>query len=459
MLKKLRIQNFKGWQDTGTIDMAPLTLFFGTNSSGKSSIGQFLMMLKQTVESSDRQAVLYTGGKNSAVNLGSYQEMIFQRDIQNKFAFEYQWEVKENLRFEDTRRRNTEPYQGSVLNFESEIRFANSPRIERIAYKLLEGENESLYIELKKLENKKDYILSARPYDLVKIQGRSWPLRNTVRFYGFSDEIVSRYQNAEFLQILNLEQEKLFNSIYYLGPLRSKAERLYPWSGIAPGSVGFEGENTIAAILAGQNRKISRGHKKKYYPLHQVIAKSLQKMELIRKFEINQISDRHQEYEVKVCAKNNDDEVDLLDIGFGISQVLPVLVQCYYAPRNSIIFMEQPELHLHPKAQSALADVIIDIINSKEDGQARNIQLVIETHSEHFLRRLQRRIAEGDNISKDQLSVYFAEVVNNKATMRPLEIDTFGNILNWPSNFFGDEMEDIIAQSKAALSKHSDQSA
>lgn len=85
---------------------------------------------------------------------------------------------------------------------------------------------------------------------------------------------------------------------------------------------------------------------------------------------------------------------DLPDVGFGISQVLPVLVQCFYAPEGSIILIEQPEIHLHPNAQSTLADVMIDVINSKENGTDRDIQLVIETHSEHFLRRLQRRIAE-----------------------------------------------------------------
>ena len=80
MLRQLRIQNFKIWKDTGNIQMAPITLFFGSNSSGKSSIGQFLMMLKQTVESPDRKAVFYSGGKNSAVQLGSYQEMVFHHD-------------------------------------------------------------------------------------------------------------------------------------------------------------------------------------------------------------------------------------------------------------------------------------------------------------------------------------------------------------------------------------------
>jgi len=86
MLKLLRIQNFKGWKDTGDIRLAPISLFFGANSSGKSSIGQFLMMLKQTVESPDRKAVFYPGGKNSAVQLGSYREMVFFDRSDRKFV-------------------------------------------------------------------------------------------------------------------------------------------------------------------------------------------------------------------------------------------------------------------------------------------------------------------------------------------------------------------------------------
>ncbi|NLF25487.1 MAG: AAA family ATPase, partial [Deltaproteobacteria bacterium] len=101
MLKQLRIQNFKCWNDTGTIRLAPISLFFGANSSGKSSIGQFLMMLKQTVESQDRKAVFYPGGKNSAVQLGSYQEMVYHRDPANKIAFDYRWSLTEDLKFKD----------------------------------------------------------------------------------------------------------------------------------------------------------------------------------------------------------------------------------------------------------------------------------------------------------------------------------------------------------------------
>jgi predicted ATPase len=114
--------------------------------------------------------------------------------------------------------------------------------------------------------------------------------------------------------------------------------------------------------------------------------------------------------------------------------------------------MEQPEIHLHPNAQSALADVMIDVINSRENGVDRDIQLIIETHSEHFLRRLQRRIAE-DVVPQDKVSAYFANIAKTPATLEPLQIDTYGNILNWPENFFGDEMSDITEQAKAALKK------
>jgi predicted ATPase len=269
--------------------------------------------------------------------------------------------------------------------------------------------------------------------------------------------VVAYHQNAEFVQNLNLQHETLFKSLFYLGPLRTKTDRLYSWSGITPASVGYSGENTVAAILASHGRKISFGYKKATKPLEQIVAESLQRMGLIEDFKVNSISEQRQDYEVKLRTKGSKDWVDLPDVGFGISQVLPVLVQCFYAPPGSIILMEQPEIHLHPSAQSALADVVIDVINSRENGKDRNIQLIIETHSEHFLRRLQRRIAE-DIVPQKKVSAYFANIAKTPASLEPLQIDIFGNIQNWPENFFGDEMGDITAQAKAAMTKRMNQS-
>lgn len=459
MLKKLRIQNFKGWQDTASIRMAPISLFFGANSSGKSSIGQFLMMLKQTVESPDRKAVFYPGGKNSAVQLGSYQEMVFHRDPENKISFEYDWTLPSSTKFKDP--NSNQSYTYNQVGFNAEVGLGNKDQhtlvVDQFKYELKETDDKSLSVGMeRKADSKSEYKVEATDFALKRNKGRVWYPGAPVRFYGFPDEVVAYHQNADFVQELNLQHEKLFRSICYLGPLRTKAERLYSWTGMEPESVGYAGENTVAAILAARTRKISLGYKKTAKPFEQIIAMKLKEMSLIEEFKVNPISEQRQEYEVKVRTKGSKDWVDLPDVGFGISQVLPVLVQCFYAPANSIIIMEQPEIHLHPNAQSALADVMIDVINSREHGKDRNIQLIIETHSEHFLRRLQRRIAE-DVVSQEKVSAYFANVSRTPAKLEPLQIDIFGSIQNWPDNFFGDEMGDITGQAKAAMKKRMEQ--
>lgn len=459
MLNLLRIKNFKGWVDTGAIGLTPISLFFGANSSGKSSIGQFLMMLKQTVESPDRKAVFYPGGKNSAIQLGSYQEMVFRRDPKNKISFEYEWDFKESLRIKDL--VHDKLFEGNTLSFDAEVglgdRGQHSLVLYRLDYKLKNEQTETLSIGMGRSGTKSEYKVTAKSYSLVRQQGRAWAPKAPVRFYGFPDEVVAYYQNADFVRELNLTHEKLFRSLCYLGPLRTKAERLYSWTGNEPESVGYTGENTVAAILAAGHRKISlkkRGAKNASpaKPFHEIIALKLKEMGLIDDFKVSAISKQRQEYEVKVRARGSQEWVDLPDVGFGISQVLPVLVQCFYAPHGSIIIMEQPEIHLHPSAQAALADVMIDVINSREDGLDRNIQLIIETHSEHFLRRLQRRIAE-DLVLQEKVSAYFANTSKTPSSLEPLQIDMFGNIQNWPENFFGDEMGDITEQAKAAMKK------
>ncbi len=460
MLKKFRIENFKLWKDTGDIRMAPITLFFGSNSSGKSSIGQFLLMLKQTVELSDRKAVFNPGGKNSAVQLGSYQEMVLHREPSNRLIFSYQWSLRVPLQIKDP--VSDTVFSGDSLSFNGKVGLGHKGQhnlvVDFLKYALFAKDKTKLSIGMeRKSETESEYKVESESYPLKRKQGRVWYPGAPVRFYGFPDEVVAYHQNADFVQTLNFENEKLFRSIGYLGPLRTKAERLYSWTGIEPESVGFSGEYSIAAILAARNRKISFGYKRPTKPFEEIIALKLKQMGLIEELKVSPISEQRQEYEVKLRVKGSRDWVDLPDVGFGISQVLPVLVQCFYAPHGSIILMEQPEIHLHPSAQSALADVMIDVINSKEKGEERNIQLIIETHSEHFLRRLQRRIAE-DVIPQNQVSAYFCDIAKTPAALEPLQIDMYGNIQNWPKNFFGDEIGDVTGQAKAAMKKRIRQS-
>ena len=104
MLRKLRIQNFKGWKDTGMIDLAPITVLFGSNSSGKSSIGQFLVMLKQTVRQSDRKTVLLLNGDSVSVDLGSVSDIFYDHNLEENMKFEFRWDMDAKAVIENSNR-------------------------------------------------------------------------------------------------------------------------------------------------------------------------------------------------------------------------------------------------------------------------------------------------------------------------------------------------------------------
>jgi len=377
-------------------------------------------------------------------------DVLYCHDNEYRIEFEYLWDYAKPIQVKDT--KSDKEYRGTAIKFSAsiELRDQLTSEVVSLKYELLDNTDTSLSVGMKK--EAKGYKIQAEGYDLIRTTGRPWDVGQPARFYGFPETAVAYHQNADFLQTLNLEHERMFGSLYYLGPLRIKPQRLYTWSGSEPDSVGISGENTVFAILAAKKRRLNMRRKTHTKLFGEIVAEKLFSMGLIEEFMLRPIAKERQTYEVKVRTKGSSDLVDLPDVGFGISQVLPVIVQLFYAPAKSIIIMEQPEIHLHPRAQALLADVMIDAIKATENGNERGIQLIVETHSEHFLRRLQRRIAE-DVISKEQIAAYFANAGNTPTTLEALEIDTFGNISNWPENFFGDDMDDIAAQSTAALEK------
>jgi len=131
-------------------------------------------------------------------------------------------------------------------------------------------------------------------------------------------------------------------------------------------------------------------------------------------------------------------------------------VQCFYAQPHTTILLEQPEIHLHPAVQMSLADLFIETVNSREDGEDRKIQLIVESHSEHLLRRLQRRIAE-KAIAADDVALYWCKLGPEGSILEPLRVNLMGDIENWPDNFFGDELGEMTnrldAAAKAAETK------
>lgn len=144
-------------------------------------------------------------------------------------------------------------------------------------------------------------------------------------------------------------------------------------------------------------------------------------------------------------------DLDITDVGFGISQILPVIVQGFLSYDNSLTMIEQPEIHLHPKMQADLADLFIDVVTGSipQKKVFKNKQypiamkyLLIETHSEYLLRRLRRRISEG-KISAQDVAIYFVvppKDRNSSAEIQEKEVSEDG-AFDWPQDFYADELK------------------
>ncbi len=453
MLTSLQIKNFKSWADTGEIRLAPLTVIFGANSSGKSSLGHLLLALKQTVLSADRKRPLHLGDDSTLVDLGTFEECIHNHRLDETLSFKIAWTLPKELVVKDPILR--EQFGGDELELRVGLRASSTgqPSVTNFEYEMRSA-GKSVLTTTHGQTQKGDFDLNAYPYKLVRAPGRVWPLDTPDKFYRVSDQTRARFQNAAFFADLALETEAALTRIHHLGPLRDHPRRFYQWSGDMPEDVGQRGELAIPAILAAvaAERRLSSGYRQRQKGFEELVAYWLKQLGIIDSFEVKPIAAGRKEYEVLVRTRGSRSEVKITDVGFGVSQVLPALVQAFYAPANSTIWMEQPEIHLHPQVQAELADVFISAIQSREDGKPRNTQLIVESHSEHFLNRLQRRIAE-EAISVDDIAVYFAKTRAGATYLDELRVDSFGEIENWPDNFFGDEMEEIAARSKAAIQR------
>lgn len=447
MLKSLDLTNFKAWREL-QIALGKVTGLFGTNSSGKSSLLQFLLLLKQTKNATDRGLVLDFGGPTNLVNLGNYQTLVHQGNQALYIDWTLDWMLPKPLRVNDPNGSREVRFKGESLQESSRVEWKGSHLSAR--YVKYRFDDTVFTIEPRADESSRFELRSEgrKPLSFVRNQGRGWALPSPVKTHLFPDQARTYFQNTGFLSLFEAEYEALMDRIFYLGPLREHPQREYHWSGARPTDVGPRGERTIDAILAATARgeKRNLALRKRYMKFQEMIAYWLRELGLIDSFRIKEIAPRSNLYQVRVRRDRTSSETMLTDVGFGISQILPVLVLLYYVPEGSIVLMEQPEIHLHPSVQSGMADVMLAV------AKRRGVQIIVESHSEHLLRRFQRRVAEGSMSSSD-LKLYFVNTKRGAAELNDLKLNEWGGIENWPDKFFGDEMGEIAAISKASLER------
>lgn len=456
MLDALSVTNFKSWAKA-ELSCGRITGIFGTNSSGKTSLIQLLLLMKQTKDATDRALSLELNG--SLVQLGTIKDAIFEHDEKRSIEIGLAFRLESELALSDpSSRRSSSVAKGPLLSFSTEIGVLPKATVAR---RLSYGLGNMVFELAPKSGDPAQFELRARRTDgsasnfkFIRTAGRPWQLPGPIKSYAFPDQARTYFQNAGFLADLEAAYEAAFDKLFYLGPLREFPKRDYLWARSRPGDVGQKGDKAIDAILAateaGETRNLR--HKAHHKPFQEMIAHWLREMGLIESFAVSEIAEGTNRWQAKVRTRAGASEVLLTDVGFGISQVLPVVTLLQYVPEGSTVILEQPEIHLHPLAQAALADVII------QAATHRRVQVILESHSEHLLLRLQRRIAE-EAISADDVKLYFCDAPKGVSTLTPLKLDLFGSIRNWPDRFMGDAFNEVAAAELKRIERRSQQAA
>jgi len=432
MLTKLQVKNFKCFEDTGELELRPLTVFVGPNSSGKSSIVQFLLALRQTVESTDIRTAF--APNDSWVRLGSYPDFIFRHDWQREL--EAMLEVTEHLpapvrssrqphklRLKVRWRYNKKTTQ--IQLEESELVYNDGEFTQLVVRKAREYEA----ILKSTLEDGKEERHEALPIHFYDFAVR---VKKGRKLTDLSRQVAHPLGRFTVMRIVELGLRRLF----YLGPLREFPQRSYVISGQAPSDVGVRGERSAEVLWFASRTKKQRQQ------MLENINRWVKEFGIAKEVRLQRLGKSNQ-YQVLFVDAATNLPVNIADVGFGASQLLPIIVQGFYAPPGSVMLIEQPEIHLHPKAQATLGDLLMEVV------KAGDRQIIVETHSEHLLARIQRRIAE-QKFSHEQVAIYYFEPTPDGTKIHRLELDEYGQLVEpIPEGFFEEGLEEALAHMKA----------
>mgnify|MGYP001238732029 CR=1 FL=1 len=520
----IEIENFKGISERVRVDLKPITLLFGANSAGKSTILQALLYMKDVLDRRNLDAIS-TPVSGRALDLGGFRSFVHGQDLSRTIRIRVHMELtggelpimapqqeQPDFLSDAAFRRVGELLQEQTAVLQSvhsatvgiEVQWdeaeklpvasaytvglnsAGFVRIKRgIKHVKICDENNSLLLEdedtapqherglwvahvsprlkgsvskfegiRKWLQTPQDPIpdLSLSPREILNLPEAISEEEETLEYNQHDMGYIAKIQAweaTELLARLIIGPGKLLQNwlqgLRYVGPLRARPPRkgipsaeLSDWSeGLAAWKT-LEDEDTspnlideVSQWLVGKDR-LNSGYELERKHLAQVDADAFRNAvegDLDRAQLLDLLREAPKSTEIKLVETRSGFRLDPSDVGVGISQVLPIVVGAV-APGGSVLAIEQPELHIHPAMQVALGDLFID------GATKRGMSFLIETHSEHLILRLMRRIREG-SISPTQIGVVFVEPVQGGRRFVELGIDEEGDFIDeWPGGFF-----------------------
>lgn len=438
MLTKLRIKNFKCLQDTGDLDIRPLTFLVGPNSSGKSSVLQMLLMLRQTVDSTDIENPL--AANDGWVQMGAYPEFIYKGEYRRplEVSLELTQFVPAILKGKPIGREPSKLTLRAVFSYNRKTTRIHLQERD-IA---LDG---ILRQHLVRDQTGKRYAAAFTYLEEGKTKEVAGENVTPIKFYGLSIAAPGRGRRKHLgdpltpLRLFSFHEhviESEFRRMFYLGPLREFPRRFYVTSGQAPQDVGTRGERAVDVLWFSH-----RSETKALRGIEDAVRRWMNEFGIALDVRLKRLG-RGNYYRVVITDPATGFEPNLADIGFGASQTLPIIIESFYVPAGSVILIEQPEIHLHPKAQSTLGDLFIE---AARDG---NRAFIIETHSEHILARVRRRIAEG-KIEKEKVAIYYFEPTSEGTHIQEVTVNENGQYERFPEGFFEEDFFEALEHLKA----------
>jgi hypothetical protein len=439
VITSLQCENYRCFRDTKALELAPITLLFGENNSGKSALIQALHLPALTLQSEDPGICLKL--LHPDYDYGGFEDVVYQHDTSSSITLSY----------------------GSVIPISREEGSDVEPVILRLSYGYMPYRKE-IYIARFTLEDSTGKWLDITPRDKYAGTWNVWMRGHEAHSTYLSHNVVRRGLTFQlfydpFSLYRDLEAEfdeetikKLFGDlfavsriidafitsfrrIHLLGPLRLPPNRTYLYSGELAERVGPRGEWAFQNYSA----LMQRGKKEDLVKVES-INQALYRLGFISKFDVQKVGARY--YEFWAQHGSSSFRANLADTGFGASQVLPVIVSLYTSPPDSTLLYEQPEIHLHPTAQAELGSVFAA-------AYSRDKRIVIETHSESLTLRLQTEVAKG-TVKPEDTRIYYILPDSSGHKVLSIPLNEKGEFLaKWPKGFFEENYRESLHLSSA----------
>jgi predicted ATPase len=487
MINTFSLKHFRGFEKSGPIPIRPLTCIVGRNSSGKSSILQALLLLRQSMEQRPLgSSVPQLNLRGPLIEAGDFRDLAHGHDVNTPVTFSFDLAVPEHPfqsvglplvtldvpRPSHTRYWNPysrpvpssrdQPLTGKTRQASVSFDFLPEPPFGPTLTGLtlaVPGTGEAHFVRTtgeRRIQHWRAY-LTGLPSRSLGISFPPWSFIPEIHPRGRRAATRSRETRRRFNRFLDTSQRALWHltsllsEVRLVGPFRTPPARRYTFTGFGAPDTGVTGERA-ADLLITEKLLRTAGH------LQSGVSFWLRRLGLARAIRVRDVARRSNIFSLEVFGAGTAKSANFADVGFGISQVLPVLVQGLLVPRGAIYIVQQPELHLHPDAQASLADFFLYLAS-------QGITTLVETHSEYLLLRLRRRLAEGvrslrgglprdsspktQAIGPDQVSVIYIGEEAGRAEARVLEIGDSFQFENLPPGFMSQAIDDRLLLMKA----------